>query len=590
MMDNAASQWFMAETQPLSKEDASRRQHQRGGAALRAILWAAVGALICGLLLADPFGISPLDEWLGLRPVAEHHGETTHQDSTQQLWTCGMHPQVIQDHPGTCPICGMNLVPLKTDTADSGHDDGRRHGDSSEASHEQQLWTCSMHPQVVESHPGDCPICGMKLVPVKPDASTADREQDAGDHPEKSGQHQLWTCSMHPQVIEDHPGTCPICGMDLVPVKGSGEEPNATQHGDSRAHGGKASASGAKVTIDPAVQQNMNVTTQTVQRRNVSRRIRTVGYLDYDQEKMVSVTTKYPGFIEKASVNYVGQPVLKGEHLFDVYAPDLVQTEQELLSAERYVRQMDDAPEDARQRAQALVDAARTRLSYWDITEDQIDRLLATGTVFRTLAVVAPASGVVMKRMKGLEGMAIRPGMELMHIADLSSLWLTVEVFEDQLPWVHIGSPAQVELTYFPGESFTGHVRYIEPSVSEKTRTVQLTLDIPNPKRELRAGMYATVIFSPVAARDAIAVPSDAVIRTGERNVVILALGNGRFAPRDVVLGPVGEGWVQVVSGLSDGDTVVTSAQFLIDSESNLKQAIQKMIEAKRSQTNGGGA
>ncbi len=172
--------------------------------------------------------------------------------------------------------------------------------------------------------------------------------------------------------------------------------------------------------------------------------------------------------------------------------------------------------------------------------------------------------------------------MELIHIADLSTLWLSVEVFSDQLPWVRVGSPASVSLSYDPGETFTGRVRYIEPSVSEKTRTVQLTLEVPNHGGKLRAGMYATVEFSPVAARNAIAVPSQAVLRTGERNVVIVALGNGRFAPRDVKLGPAGEGWVQVLDGLTAGDEVVTSAQFLIDSESNLREAIQKMIETKR--------
>ena len=187
-----------------------------------------------------------------------------------------------------------------------------------------------------------------------------------------------------------------------------------------------------------------------------------------------------------------------------------------------------------------------------------------------------------MKRMPGLEGMATKPGMELLHIADLSNLWLTVEVFDEQLSWLNIGSPATVTLSYFPGVTYRGRVRYIEPEVSEKTRTIQLTLDVPNRDRRLRVGMYATVVFEPVAAADAITVPSESVIRTGERSVVVVAIGNGRFAPREVVLGPRGDGFVQVLEGLADGDEVVTSAQFLIDSESNLREAIQKMIAAKR--------
>ncbi len=518
-------------------------QHRPLRRVLAPLAWVVLGAGLALLVVADPFhlihrrtvGSPEAPVMAATTPGAAADGDAHHQ-----LWTCGMHPQVIEDHPGTCPICGMNLVPLKSN------------GENQEPA----------------SAPG---VAGEENVSARQGATAA-----AASEKGASGKRKIlfYRNPMDPSITSPVPRKDDM-GMDYVPVYADEAESAAT--------------SGATVTIDPVVQQNMNVTTETVQTRDVSRQIRTVGYLDYDQEKMVSVTTKYPGFVEKVSVNYVGQPVRRGEHLFDVYAPELVQTEQELLSAARYVEQMKNAPADALKRARALLDAARTRLSYWDIADDQIERMMASGKVFRTLAVVAPASGVVTQRMDGLEGMAIRPGMELMHIADMSTLWLTVEVFEDQLPWVHVGSPANVKLTYFPGESFTGRVRYIEPSVSEKTRTVQLTLEVPNRGGRLRSGMYATVTFSPVAAKDAIAVPSDAVIRTGERNVVILALGDGRFAPRDVVLGPAGEGWVQVLSGLSAGDEVVTSAQFLIDSESNLRDAIQKMIETKRHEAQGGG-
>ncbi len=362
-------------------------------------------------------------------------------------------------------------------------------------------------------------------------------------------------------------------GMDYVPVYAD--------------EAGSVVEQGAVVTIDPAVQQNMNVVTRRVERRDISHEIRTVGSLGYDQERMVSVTTKYPGFIEKTYVNYIGQPVTKGEPLFEIYAPELVQTEQELLAALRYVRQLESAPDDARDRARSLIEAARQRLGYWDVSPEQIARLEETGEVFRTLQVLAPASGVVMMRMPGLEGMATQPGMELLHIADLSNLWLTVEVFDNQLPWIDVGSPATVSLSYFPGVTYRGRVRYIEPEVSEKTRTVQLTLDVPNRDGRLRVGMYATVVFEPVAATDALTVPAEAVLRTGQRDLVIVALGGGRFAPREVVLGPRADGSVQVLEGLADGDEVVTSAQFLIDSESNLREAIQKMIAAKRG---GGGS
>lgn len=427
------------------------------------------------------------------------------------------------------------------------------------------LWTCGMHPNVVQDEPGQCPICGMDLVPLKGSGSS-----EAAPKPAASGEREIlfYRNPMDPTITSPVPSKDSM-GMDYVPVYADEAEATAGQ--------------GSTVTISPEVEQNMNVTTTKVSRRDIARQIRTVGYLDYDQEKMVSITTKYSGFIEKTYVNYIGEHVKKGEPLFEIYSPELVQTEQELLSAKRYVEAMAGADAEARRRAEDLLQAARERMRLWDITDAQIEQLERTGTVFRTLKVVSPSSGVVMKRMPGLEGMATRPGMELLHIADLSSLWLTVEVFEDQLPWVDIGSRAKVSLSYFPGESFHGRVRFIEPEVSEKTRTVRLTLEVPNSGERLRVGMYATVIFEPVVARDALTVPSHAVLRTGQRNVVIVALGGGRFGPREIKLGPEGDGYVQVLSGLDDNAEVVTSSQFLIDSESNLREAIEKMIAARKS-------
>ena len=196
----------------------------------------------------------------------------------------------------------------------------------------------------------------------------------------------------------------------------------------------------------------------------------------------------------------------------------------------------------------------------------------------RTITVFAPSDGIVMQRTHGLEGMAIQPGMDVIHIADLSKLLLTAEVFENQLRWVTVGSPATIDITYLPGETIVGRVRFIEPEVREQTRTINLTLEVPNPGGRLKVGMYATVLFEPVAVSDAVAVPSQAVLRSGEREVVVLALGDGRFAPREVRIGVEGDdGFVQVLDGLSAGDVVVTSAQFLIDSESNLRAAISKM-------------
>ena len=286
--------------------------------------------------------------------------------------------------------------------------------------------------------------------------------------------------------------------------------------------------------------------------------------------------------MEKVYVNYVGEPVRRGQALFEIYSPELVQTQQEFLSAIAYARRLDGTHEDAGRRAEALVDAARTRLGYWDISPSQIATVEETGEVLRTLTVVSPTSGVVMMRMPGLEGMAVKPGMETFHIANLSSLWLTIEVFEDQVAWVREGTAAEVSFTYFPGETFHGKVRYLEPEFSEKTRTLRAKLEIQNRDGRLRSGMFATVVFQPVAAARAVTVPTLAVLRTGQRNVVVLDLGNGRFEPREVNLGHEGGGYAEVIAGVAAGDRVVTSAQFLLDSESSLQEAIQKMITQGR--------
>ena len=355
-------------------------------------------------------------------------------------------------------------------------------------------------------------------------------------------------------------------GMDYLPVYADEAE--------------RAIGAGATVVIDPVVVQNMNVRTETATRRDLRHEIRTVGYLEYDQERMVTVTTKYDGWIEKVYVNHVGEPVAEGAGLFEVYSPELVQTEQELLSAIRYASRFGDTADDARLRAEALVAAARARLAFWDISPDQIARLEETGEIFRTLTVTAPAGGLVMRRMPGLEGMAVTPGMEAYHIADITSLWLSVEVFEDQVVWIRPGVEAEVAFTYFPGETIRGTVEFIEPEMSEQTRTLTVKIAVPNPEGRLRKGMFATVIFDPVLVRGALTVPTESVLRTGRRNVVIVALGGGRFEPREVELGQTSEGLAEVRSGLSAGDEVVTSSQFLLDSESRLRAAVQKMVDA----------
>lgn len=540
------------------------------------LIGVAVASLIVGVVLAQviPFGSlfgggDDTPHLVEMEPAAEEGG----------LWTCGMHPNVIEEEPGQCPICGMDLVPLRGSAEDDGHADhdhamdgmgGIDGGEGTEGTEAMAAaapqWTCVDHSQIVEDEPGTCPIDGLDLVPVE-------RPEPAG------GREILYYRNPHDPTVTSPEPTKDHMGMDYIPV-----------YADSGSLGGRAGqAAGPTVRIDPAVVQTMNVRTAAVERRDLARPIRTVGYLEYDQQRMVTVTTKYPGWIEKVYVNYVGETVRKGAPLFEVYAPELVQTEQELLSALEFARQMQDAPEDARRRAESLVDSARQRLAYWDVDPEQIEQLEESGEVFRTLTVAAPSSGVVMKRMAGLEGMAVQPGMELFHLANLSSLWVSVELFEDQLAAVQPGTEADIELSYFPGETFEGRVRFIEPEFSETTRTVRAKIEVPNRQGRLRKGMYATVDLRPIEVEDAVVVPIEAVLRTGQRNVVVVAQGEGRFRPAEVVLGLEADGYAQVLSGLEPGVRVVTSAQFLLDSESSLQEAIQKMVDERSARRGGPG-
>lgn len=514
-----------------------------------------LGGVLAGFVLAatfllDPFALHTVDEWLRGEVVAA----SPEEGGDDGLWTCGMHPQVIRDQPGSCPICKMDLTPLDPAGFDLGARDHAGHDHATGG--EPQQWACPLHPERVEEEAGECPICGSELEPQGAPATEGEA---------------VWVCPMHPEIVSEGPGSCPICGMDLV---AKSLEPAAPMGG------------GTTVRIDPSVVQNMNVRTAAVERRDLHHPIRTVGYLEYDQERMVTVTTKYGGWVEKVHANNVGEPVRKGQPLFEIYAPDLVQTQHELLSAVAFAQRLHDsaADPDAIRRAEALLDASRTRLRYWDVSDEQIARLEASGEVFRTLTVKAPSGGVVMRRMPGLEGMAVRPGMEVYHLADLSTLWLVVEVFEDQIAWIREGTPAEISFTYFPGESFDGRVRYIEPALSERTRTLRVKIAMPNPDRRLRTGMYATVVFGPRAAEAVLAVPSEAVLRTGSRQVAVVDLGGGAFTPRPVVLGHEAEGWVEILDGLDEGERVVTSAQFLLDSEASVREAIAKMLARGREQ------
>jgi len=363
----------------------------------------------------------------------------------------------------------------------------------------------------------------------------------------------LYTCGMHPWIIQDHPGNCPICGMKLEPVHktaGYGEEASSA------------------IAIDPATIQMMNVQTTEVTRGPLRRTIRTVGTIDYNETALADVTTKFRGWIEKLDVDATGQLVHRGEPLFEIYSPELYSAEAEYLAALNSTNDSGASP---------LREATLEKLKFLDVSDAQIAALATSGKPARTLEILAPADGFVIDK-NVVRGQMLDAGMKLYRLADLGIVWVFAQVYEQDLPFVQLGQEATVRLSSLPDRKFRGRVTYIYPNVDEKTRTARVRLEFENPGYFLKPGMFVSAQIVSELKPSALLVPDSAVLRSGEKNTVFVALPGGKFDPRTVVLGLESEhDQYEVASGLQTGDRVVTSGQFMLDSESQLREAIQKM-------------
>ena len=405
-------------------------------------------------------------------------------------------------------------------------------------------------------------------VSILPGEAVAQESLKAGMIDPKTGKTiKYWVAPMDPTYIRNEPGKSPM-GMDLVPVyeeEGGEKEPSST------------------IRIDPVTLQNMGVRTSLVEKKPLKREIRAFGSITYDESRVYTVNTKYNGWIEKIFVNFVGDTLKRGQPLFAIYSPELVTAQEEyLLAHKQYLGVRDNDYGGIRESTLRLLEASRKRLEYWDMTERQIRQLAETGQTRKTVTVYSPASGVVFRK-NAFEGHYVKAGEHQYEIADLSMVWVDVDIYESDLPWVRKGMPAVMELTYIPGRRFSGEVLYVYPYLETKTRTAKLRLAFPNPEFELKPGMYANVYLHPTVSEAALVVPHEALIDSGTRKLVFVSLGKGRFQPREVKIGIEGDGnRYQVLEGLSEGEEVVVSAQFMLDSESRLREAIQKMLEARQ--------
>ncbi|MDJ0871636.1 MAG: efflux RND transporter periplasmic adaptor subunit [Gammaproteobacteria bacterium] len=361
-----------------------------------------------------------------------------------------------------------------------------------------------------------------------------------------------YVCPMHPQIVRDVAGSCPICGMDLVEKL---IDPDA----------GKRPA----VTISPAVIQSMGVRTAAVGRGTMWKYIRTVGRIDYDETRLAHVHPRAEGWLERLSVRAEGDEVEAGQELGHLYAPDILSAQVDFLIALRQGEQRISA---------AKVEKARNLLRLLDVPEAVIKSIERKGETRNTVPLIAPIAGVV-TQLGVREGMFVTPSTEIYTIADLSRVWVQVDVFEHQLAWLQTGLSAEIRVPARPGRVWKGEVDYVYPELDPRTRTLRVRLSFPNPGGMLKPNMFAEVVIYGGPKRDVLNIPREALIVTGERETVVKSLGSGRFQPVDVVTGMKRGGRVEILYGLDEGDEIVVSGQFLIDSESSLQASFTRMTE-----------
>ena len=358
------------------------------------------------------------------------------------------------------------------------------------------------------------------------------------------------------------PDTSPVpkkdpMGMDYIAVY-EGEEP-------------ETATNQVKISVDKV--QKLGVRTEPASLRVLDRVVRAAGRIEVDERRVYAIAPKFEGWVERLHVNATGQSVARGQALFDVYSPELVSAQREYAIATDASRSLKDANDGSQASMSRLAESSLARLRNWDIPPEQIRNLTQSGESRRTLTFRSPVSGIVMEK-KALQGMRFMPGDSLFQIADLTSVWVIADVYEQDLAWVKVGERASVRISAYPERSFDGRITFIYPTLKQETRTVPVRIELPNPGGLLKPAMFAQVELSAGSKEKVVAVPTSAVIDSGTRQIVLLDRGEGRFEPREVKLGRRSDTFVEVMEGVREGEPVVVAANFLIDAESNLKAAI----------------
>ena len=348
-------------------------------------------------------------------------------------------------------------------------------------------------------------------------------------------------------------------GMDYVPVY-EGEQDNEP-------------AAANQVRISTEKVQKLGVKVEAAKLRSLDRVVRAAGRIEPDERRLYAITPKFEGYVERLHVNATGQPVGKGQPLFEVYSPELVSAQREYAIAAQGVDWLKDAGGEAQRGMRQLAESSLMRLKNWDISEEQLKALAKSGETKRTLTFRSPVAGIVTEK-KALQGMRFMPGEALYQVADLSAVWVVADVFEQDIGLVKSGAKATVRINAYPDKVFTGAITYVYPTLNAETRTVPVRVEVANAGQLLKPGMFAQVELPVAAKRSVVTIPTSAVIDSGTRRIVLIQAGEGRFEPREVKLGARSDTYVEVIEGVKDGEPVVVAANFLIDAESNLKAAV----------------
>ncbi len=392
-------------------------------------------------------------------------------------------------------------------------------------------------------------LAGCDKASAPPFSETLD--QAADDSPlEHAAKHldPKYVCPMHPQIVRDDPGSCPICGMDLVARM---IDPSAGRR--------------PTVEISNAIINSMGVRTAPARNTTLWRYIETVGRVEYDETRLAHIHPRAEGWLEELEVHAEGERVERGQVVGRLYSPEILSAQVDFLIA------LEQPGAGA-----ARAEKARNRLRLLGVPEGTISAIERRRESFNTVPLLAPEEGVV-TRLGVRHGMFVKPDMEIMEIADLSRVWVLVDVYEHQIDWLRLGLAAEIRVPAYPGRVWEGEIEYIYPELDPKSRTLRVRLAFDNPEGLLKSRMFADVVIYGGPSHDALAVPAEAVIQTGRRSSVVLALGDGRFRPVDVVTGMAAGGMVEILSGIEAGDEVVVSGQFLIDSEASLQASFLRM-------------